>query len=226
MEDFDPLDCPPNSTDAIDEVENKGWASLSWSETRSLHDLASLVFSEASEHCIYSLGSAMRLTATIPEKARNGGKSSLRGLGAFPPHTDQAWLPMPPRYILLRSISGRSESPTDILHFEVNNVDDRLHSNLASGLWAYRGAGASQIRSVLDGDRIRWDEDCMRPLDGLAKRTHFEFIEWLNSAPKISYHWYDRSSVLLINNWNTLHARAPVNASEHREIERLYVEII
>ena len=226
MEGFDTLNYVPDGTNLIDEVANKGCTSVSWSECRSLRDLALLVFSETSGQGTYKVGSTIRLTTTTKKKARSGGKSSIRGLEAFPPHTDEAWRLVPPRYILLRSISGQSESPTEILCFDVNKIDEHLHCDLASGLWACREPGAPRICSVWEGKRMRWDEDCMRPLDRLAKRAHLEFLECIGAAPKTAYQWHDRWSVLLIDNWNTLHARTPVATSETREIERLYVEVV
>ena len=210
---------------AIDELEIKGWTDIGWPESSSLGKLARLFFSKASEHEKFKFGSVVRLTATASDKARSGRKSSIRGLRSFPPHTDEAWRSVPPRYILFRSISGQSESPTEITPFDVGGFDKNFLSDLKNGLWACHGLGESRICSVWNGRRVRWDEDCMRPLDCLAKRAHPEFIEYLHSAASTDYQWNDRSSVLLIDNWKILHARTAVMASEHREIERLYVEM-
>ena len=74
-------------------------------------------------------------------------------------------------------------------------------------------------------NRPRYNRDKLRYPSDLTD-ADLEFLKCIGSAPKTPYQWHDRSSVLLIDNWNTLHARTPVETSETREIERLYVEIV
>lgn len=65
----------------------------------------------------------------------------------------------------------------------------------------------------------------MRPLDGMAKQAHFKFKEHIDSLKITQHYWHDKSTVLLIDNWRTLHGRAGVASTEHRELERLCVEV-
>lgn len=210
----------------VDSLGKEGWAILSWEASRSLEGLAERLFLHNSGSCVYRIGRATTLTATTTCCAKPGTKSSLRGLGAFPPHTDEASRPIPPRYILMRSLSGQTESATFFLRFRPNQIGKRLISDLAGGLWAYRGSRVPHISPVWVPDRIKWDEDCMRPLDRIAKRAQRHFRTYVESASTLRYMWSDRSSVIVIDNWNTLHGRDPVPAREHRILERLYVEIM
>lgn len=210
----------------VDSLGKEGWAILSWEASRSLEGLAERLFLHNSESCVYRIGRSTTLTATTTCCAKPGTKSSLRGLGAFPPHTDEASRPIPPRYILMRSLSGQTESATFFLRFRPNQIGKRLISDLAGGLWAYRGSRVPHISPVWVTDRIKWDEDCMRPLDRIAKRAQRHFRTYVESASTLRYMWSDRSSVIVIDNWNTLHGRDPVPARGHRILERLYVEIM
>ena len=211
--------------DAFSDLATNGWTIVNWPESHPLRDLASLILSVSPRHRMYRPGNSMRLIAMTKHNARRGGKSSIRGMAAFPPHTDAAWRFVPPRYILLRSISGQSNSPTSIFYCDISKINNHLYSLLASGLWACRGPRVSRIFSVLGGKLIRWDEDCMRPLDSSAKQAQLEFKEYINSMKKLRHEWSDKSTVLLIDNWNTLHARSDVETDEYRELERLYVEV-
>lgn len=211
--------------DILDQLLIAGWTSVSWEGTCSLQDVATQIFLKKSANAIYKLGITKTLTAINRTVATAGTKSALRGLDGFPPHTDEAYRPVPPRFLLLRSISGATESTTDIYPFLADKISESLLSGLSSGLWAWRGFRIPHICAVWENDRLKWDEDCMRPLDQLAKRAHSEFQMFIMSAPKVSYTWSNRLSVLLIDNWKTMHARGPVPVDERREIERLYVEI-
>jgi len=208
----------------LDRLGQEGWTIVPWEASQPLEALAENLFLQNSRSCVYQIGRNKTLTATTTCCAKRGTKSSLRGLGAFPPHTDEASRPIPPRYILLRSLSGQTESATFFLRIQPNQIGERLISDLAGGLWAYRGSRVPHIGPVWVPDRIKWDEDCMRPLDRIAKRAQCHFRTYVESAPTQRYLWSDRSSVLVIDNWKTLHGRDPVPAGEHRILERLYVE--
>ena len=210
----------------VDNLGQEGWTIVSWESSRSLEALAENLFLHNSGSCVYQIGKTKTLTATTACCAKPGTKSSLRGLAAFPPHTDEASRPVPPRYILLRSLCGQTESATFFLRFRPSQIGKGLISDLAGGLWAYRGSRVPHIGSVWEPDRIKWDEDCMRPLDRIAKRAQCQFRQFVESAPTQKYMWSDRSSVIVIDNWKALHGRDPVPAHEHRILERLYVEMV
>ena len=209
----------------LDHLRENGWTELYCSRSLTLRAFAQKTFIQPYFQNIYRLDHCKKLQATDCEHARAGSKSSFRGLNAFPPHTDEAFRPIPPRYIMLRLLSGKSQSATELFEIENSEIDKRLLSDLSCGLWACRGAQAPHISSVCENDRIRWDEDCMRPLDSLAKRAHVEFRMCLLSLAKIRFTWTTSSSVLLIDNWRTLHGRELVPVCERRQIERLYVEM-
>ena len=209
----------------VDQLLENGWTSLHWSPDRSLSELSSLLFVSQSGRETHKIGVTSNLIAKTKTDAKPGTKSSIRGLNSFPLHTDQASLPLPPRYIFLRSIYGKSASPTYVFCFREHLIDTELLYSLSAGLWACRGSRSPHICSVWENGRVKWDEDCMRPLDRIAKHAHQNFCSFLMSAPKTYHTWPDCSSVLLIDNWTTMHGRASVTVGEYRKLERLYLEL-
>jgi len=209
---------------ALRYLDEQGWAKVYWHRNYPLEELAELLILETDSSEMYQLGKYTRLRAVEKTEASAGSKSALRGLNSFPLHTDEAAQRTPPRYILMRSLSGISTSETHLLCFSSSHISDKLFTDLAGGLWVCRGTREPHISSVWENERIRWDEDCMRPVDRLAKRAHSKFRVFCARAEKISYRWSNHSSVLLIDNWKTMHGRASVSFNEQRQLERVYVE--
>lgn len=213
------------NTSLLCHLPDSGWIKVRWPSTSPLHVLANHLFLKRGIRDSYRVGQVRTLIATTHTTARAGTKSSIRGLSSFPLHTDEASRPIPPRFILLRSLTGRSSSATLLLPFRPREVGKRLLSDLSTGQWVYRGSRTPHICSVWENSRIKWDEDCMRPLDRVAKSAHVEFRSFLASTPNTRFSWSNASSVLVIDNWGTMHGREAVPHSEHREIERAYVEV-
>lgn len=216
---------PNLSKQTLKTLTQAGWAAVAWNEESTLRDLATCLFSSSSISDDYRVRSTKRLPASPKSMAPLGTKSKLRGLAEFPAHTDEAFRTIPPRYVLLRSRRGKSDSATFFLRPSAGQLDNCLLSDLTYGLWASRGGGSSHLTHVWSSERIKWDEDCMRPLDFAAKRAHDEFRKFLSCAAKQRHVWSNRSTVILVDNWKTLHGREPVHVNERRELERTYVEV-
>lgn len=199
------------------------WSTVEWPNEKPLNELANDLFASEIASGSFSLGAREELVAKDYSRAKPGTKSARRGLQTFPLHTDQASKLVPPRYILLRAFSA-SESPTYLLPVCQCRLTTELRLGLTEGLWAFRGSRTPHISSVVDDQRIRWDEDCMRPLDKSAKKAHRQFSELLSRVETHHVEWTNSKTVLVIDNWRTLHGRASVKESEHRILERLYLE--
>ena len=208
------------------QLEQQGWATAPWCRNRALKELAKLFILESDSPGIYQPGKYSLLRTVQQRDAREASKSALRGLNPFPLHTDEAARRVPPRYILMRLLSGSSKAETYLLHFPSSQISPQLLADLAGGLWTCRGARGPHISSVWKHERTRWDEDCMRPVDRLAKRAHSRFLDFPVSAPMVGHKYSDHSEALLIDNWRTMHGRVHVLYREHRQLERVYVEMI
>lgn len=209
----------------LEELACRGWATISWDPAHSLFDLSRLLFRGTCLGVDTQNGRRTILRALPTESGRPGSKSAIRGLEEFSLHTDGASDFVPPHYLLLRSLSGASRSTTDLLPLSKVRIGSRTRSDLSAGLWIAGGTRRAHICAVFEQERYRWDEDCMRPMDRMARRAHDEFRTLLEKAPQTSHEWSNCSTVLIIDNWQTLHGRSPVCRTELRELERLYVDL-
>lgn len=212
-------------SECLSSMQGSGWTTLNWPATESLVCLASWMFDVDHLECSRRPPKAKMLRATQEAAARPGSKSAIRGLKEFPLHTDQAFDCLPPRCLLLRSISGQSASSTQLIAFNDVEVDKKLASDLRAGLWVTGNFRRAHVCAVLEGQRVRWDADCMRPMDRIAKRAHIDFAEVLRGSSLSNHTWSDTCTVLIVDNWRTLHGRVGVSQSEGRTLERLLVEV-
>ena len=214
----------PVYADVLGTVARYGWATIHWEPTKTLHDLVHVLDTHTSHFHLTSVEPSATLVATERMTARPASKSAKRGLTAFPPHTDAASRREPPRFLLLRCLTAPSEFPTFLVSRYTIPLDYRLQLSLSSVIWVCRGTAWPHLSSVLGATRIRWDEDCMRPLDRVAKNVHNKFRNILDVEEMYEHVWSDRDIVLIIDNWNTLHARGSIRAGNTRILERLYAE--
>ena len=194
---------------------------MRWGRHRDLNTLVTaLCLTDA------DVSPAVRLRTRIeahPEaNARPESKSSIRGLGEFPPHTDGAHLAAPPRYVLLRSKSIASGAASTLLSKTSLRMSSELEYGLRNGIWAAGRRRNARLWPVLAHGAIRWDEDCMRPADLTARIAHAELALIASKSPKSRHCWSDPDEVLVIDNWRTLHGREAVK-NEERILERLAV---
>ena len=213
------------SVDILDSVSRYGWASVPWNAKKSLHAFVDALNSNTSGCVMVPAQQTTILVAKCQETARPGSKSALRGLTAFPPHTDGASRREPPHLMVLRCLTAPSRCPTYLLSRRAIELEDSLRIELSMGLWECRGLRRPHLSAVPDGIRIRWDEDCMRPLDQLAKRSHETFKNLLKVTNMCQHNWTDPDTALVVDNWQTVHARGAIHESFMRKLERLYVEI-
>ena len=215
----------PNRTECLSRLQDNGWTVLQWPATEHLVRLSSWMFGADQLEPSRKPPRSEILRTTGESVARPGSKSAMRGRREFPLHTDRAFDRLPSRYLLLRSISGQSASPTQLVAFNDVEVGKELASDLRAGLWVTGNYRRAHLCAVLEGQRLRWDADCMRPMDRIAKRAHIEFLEALNESSHANHLWFDTCTVLVVDNWRTLHGRLPVRQSECRTLERLLVEV-
>ena len=213
------------NVDIFDSVERHGWVPVEWNANESLHALVDVLNLNTSYCEMVPAEQTTTLVAMCQDTARPGSKSALRGLTAFPPHTDGASKRKPPLLMMLRCLTAPSGCPTYLLSRHAIELEDSLRIGLSVGLWVCRGLRRPHLSAVLDGSRIRWDEDCMRPLDQLARRSHETFRNLLTSTPMRQHNWTDLDTVLVVDNWQTLHARGPVHRGYMRKLERLYIGV-
>jgi len=149
------------------------------------------------------------------------------GLGRFPYHTDLSHWHMPPRYLVLRCITGSHAVSTQLL-------DGRR-------LIASRGAGV--LRRTLVKPRrprggrrpllpllqstepllLRWDELFVQPASAKSLAACELVRAALQALKGRSITLTDPGDTIVVDNWRMLHARSRVPpGSQHRRIARAY----
>ena len=108
----------------------------------------------------------------IPYKAASaplGSMSSITGTGEQPMHTDGAFLPLPPRFIVLQCLNtGESPCPTHLWIVDHGTILRDRPRPLADPHWVFQGGGHSPFYSSIvevrgTEMRARFDPFCMRP---------------------------------------------------------------
>ena len=155
--------------------------------------------------------------------------SALFGLGAFPLHTDMAHWHRPARYVLLRSVSSTSNTPTLVLDTE-DFFTEELREEWARSVWKIKKIRCPFLSTIVSSssrESFRWDPCCMFPFNKAAKELKPVIAETLEGALRTYGHaveWSSPGMALVLDNWRVLHARpAIVDKTERRELQRIVV---
>jgi hypothetical protein len=156
--------------------------------------------------------------------------SGIYGLDYFPFHSDLAHWRTPPRYLLLRCVTGYADILT--LLIDGHDLIDALTLDmLARAIFKPRrprDGSVSLLRlcePIEDDVRIRWDEVFLKPASRIGEVADLRVREWLSTCTPTALSLADTHDTLLIDNWRMLHARSPIlPGRENRAIERIYLE--
>lgn len=170
-----------------------------------------------------------------PRQAHNSeryGYSKSFGLGKFPMHTDLAHWNRPPRFILLRCISGSRTVGTLLL--PASAIESRVDATvLNKALARPRRPGKSEsllpfplMFGCHPAKGFRWDSLFLVPINKAASQI----------AEVMSANYWDESTTvplsdvgdtLIVDNWRCLHGRSAVDPNDiSRNIERVYLSAI
>jgi L-asparagine oxygenase len=155
--------------------------------------------------------------------------SGIYGNNGFPFHTDLAHWRAPPRYLLLRCVTGYAKVPTLLIDGQalINAVTLDI---LARAIFKPRRPrdGALTLLRLCeptdDGLRLRWDDVFLKPASKIGDIANLRVREWLAERHPISISLTNGCDTLLIDNWRMLHARSPIpDGCVSRAIERVYL---
>jgi L-asparagine oxygenase len=179
---------------------------------------------------IPSLSTVQRLVPRTNADASPASYSGNYGLGDFPMHTDLAHWAKPPRFLLLRCISGATDVSTRLLdgHLLCRTVGiDRVSRVL---LRPRRPIDKSRLllrlldENASGSSRLRWDELFLTPANGFARTAVADMLMAMQSSPRTEVFLADAGDTLVIDNWRMLHGRSPVaSGARGRVIERAYL---
>ncbi|MBR8211152.1 TauD/TfdA family dioxygenase [Burkholderia cenocepacia] len=156
--------------------------------------------------------------------------SGIYGLDRFPFHTDLAHWRLPPRYLLLRCVTGYADVPTLLLDGKI--IFDAVTPNiLTRAIFRPRRPRAGVLTLLRlceptdDGYRFRWDDVFLKPASRIGDIADQRIREQLLKCQPLSIALARASDTLLIDNWRMLHARSPIPAERmDRKIQRIYLE--
>lgn len=167
----------------------------------------------------------------VPQtEAAPNSYSGIYGLGHFPFHSDLAHWRTPPRYLLLRCITGHADVSTLMIdgHDLIGAVTLDILSRAIFKPRRPRDGSVSLLRlceSVEDVVRIRWDEVFLKPASRIGEVADLRIRGWLSTRTPTALSLAEPHDMLLIDNWRMLHARSPIlPGRESRVIERVYLE--
>ena len=156
--------------------------------------------------------------------------SGIFGLGEFPLHTDLAFWGAPPRYIVLRCVSGTREVATYLLPATSPAL---MRSWEVARRAVFRPRKGTELSSpcVLSGtflksnvEGLRWDSVFLLPMNEAAHEVA-GILGNVASEEILSIYLVRPGDTLVIDNWRALHGRsvAKLHPSASRLIERFYI---
>lgn len=156
--------------------------------------------------------------------------SGIYGLGRFPFHTDLAHWRVPPRYLLLRCVTGYADIPTLLL--DGKSIFDAVTLDiLTRAIFKPRRPRNGTLALLRlceptgDGYCFRWDELFLKPASKIGDLASQRVREQLDKCEPLKIALARADDTLLIDNWRMLHARSPIPVErEDRKIQRVYLE--
>ncbi|KAA0694108.1 hypothetical protein DT594_12415 [Halopseudomonas laoshanensis] len=155
----------------------------------------------------------------------NNQYSGKFGLNAFPLHTDLAHWSTPPKYLMLRCVSGYEEVSTKVL--PLNLVADLMFDQgLRRAVAKSRGKQSVLLPLLFtnEGENcIRWDSLFLEPVNENAKSIKNLMSDYNFWNMAIDLKLINFGDTLVINNHLNFHARSSVPLELiDRQIERIY----
>lgn len=156
--------------------------------------------------------------------------SGIYGLNRFPFHTDLAHWRLPPRYLMLRCVTGYTDVPTLLLDGRI--IFDAVTLDLLTrAVFKPRRPRDGELALLRlceptdDGYCFRWDEVFLKPASRIGDIADQCVRELLPRCEPLSLALVRAGDTLLIDNWRMLHARSPIPSEcKDRKIQRVYLE--
>lgn len=164
------------------------------------------------------------------EDAHPRSISAIYGTGEFPFHTDGAYMRVPPRFMLLRFIEGKSNRTTLLLDACALPFSAEERREMFRDVWVVNGGRGRFLTTVFNNSLVsgstivRYDRGCMRPAHPAFNRAA-DILDLRSQENKpVQINW-KLGRTLVLDNWRMLHARgsSSLEAAERRVLERVLV---
>jgi L-asparagine oxygenase len=177
------------------------------------------------------MSEARALRPCEQESASPNTYSGNFGHNEFPLHTDLAHWIVPPRYLVLRCITGTMNVGTRLL--DGHNLLDAIGRTVLSRSLVQPRRPIDRRRALLrlldsrDGSAqfLRWDSLFIVPATRSSAMAFAAVREYVDSAAANELALAKPADTLVIDNWRMLHGRSRVDsASTARRIDRAYID--
>lgn len=161
-----------------------------------------------------------------PDEAHPRSLSARFGLDALPFHIELSHRPRPCRYLLLGCLDpGLSRTATMLLDWRTLGFAADELQLLESAPVLVRTGRRSFYSTILSPDRafLRYDPGCLEAVDARGRSALNLLRQRLRGASSEVHHWC-RGDILIIDNWRTLHGRAPSQQSSGRRLARMLID--
>ena len=144
--------------------------------------------------------------------ARTGSMSSTVGFGQQPMHTDGAYRPSPPRYLVFYCVDpGEGPCPTLLWVPDLQRIQREEPDEVFRSFWAVRASAALSFYSATfevqdETPRLRFDPLCMRPAPSSQFSTAQVSARLILLSLRVEVQWR-AGDILAFENWRCLHAR-------------------
>jgi len=150
------------------------------------------------------------------------------GFGELPLHSDLAHWHRPPRYLLLRCVTGSPNVSTRL--FDRYDLEKVISPDLMRrALFSPRRKldGKMYLLKMLTRDVLRWDSLFLSPKNDSAREVA-KLMSELGSGPQVKDIFLSQPGrTVLLDNWRVLHGRSGVPASDAgRSLDRAYLDLI
>lgn len=211
----------PTLDDALLKARREGWCLLSRPISRVVDYDLELSGPNGPQAIPHRTGGKIiaELEPTPPEAAPKRSLSATYGQGAFPLHTDGAYMNEPPEFVLLESVgSFPSTVPTTLIR--LSTIRSAVsQADLELGMFRVQEHGGSaSYRPALESGRIRFDTGCMSAADPRSRRVATA-IRGL--SVDYEHYWDTPGTTLVIHNHMVLHARGDATDDQGRKLHRL-----
>lgn len=220
---------PASLPERLAEVQRRGWTEFCVPDVEDSLELALTIGRPVPSRVNGPL--LDRLRPMSQQLAHPRSMSAVYGLGPFPFHTDGAYMPLPPRYVLLRLSPGAlSDRPTLLCRIDELSLSTEDLRLLRNDVWLVEGGRGYFYTTILNDaiastcELLRFDLCCMRPACSSFARSADLLCQALDAGNAYPLEWSPGRAVL-IDNWRVLHARAPA-ADRVRETKRVLERVL
>jgi alpha-ketoglutarate-dependent taurine dioxygenase len=161
------------------------------------------------------------------ETANTNTLSSRYGMGAFPVHTEAAYLGEPPRFLMLYCVEPGAGGRTTVL-IDTAALSSRLPTARRPGTWVVKAGRRPFLcdalwRRALDKIGIRYDRECLFPCGPAALTEEQTIRDFIALSAPATIAWAS-GQLLVIDNHRVLHGRGgSTNDDRDRWLKRILV---